>query len=96
MVIGKDVMMGPNNFFFGNFTHNISDATKPMIEQGFKFIDGHSEIGDDVWIGRDCLFMPCVKIGKHSVVGARSVVTKDVPNQVIVGGNPAKIIKERN
>ena len=88
-------MMGPNNFFFGGFTHNISDNTKPMIDQGFKFIEGRTEIGDDVWIGRECLFMPCRKIGSHSVVGARSVVTKDVPEYVIVGGNPAKVIKER-
>lgn len=95
MIIGRDVMMGPNNFFFGNFTHNISDVTKAMIDQGFKFIDGHTEICNDVWIGRDCLFMPCIKVGEHSVVGARSVVTKNIPDRVIVGGNPAKIIKER-
>ena len=88
-------MMGPNNFFFGGFTHNISDVTKPMIEQGFKFIDGKTEIGDDVWIGQDCLFMPCVKIGSHSVVGARSVVTKNIYEYVIVAGNPARIVKER-
>lgn len=95
IVIGNDVMMGPNNFFFGGFTHNISDVNKPMIEQGFRFIDGKPEIGDDVWIGRECLFMPCIKIGSHSVVGARSVVTKNIPERVIVGGNPAKIIKQR-
>ncbi|MBQ7947866.1 MAG: hypothetical protein IJ277_06850 [Bacteroidaceae bacterium] len=95
IIIGDDVMMGPNNFFFGGFTHNISDTTRPMIEQGFKFIDGRTEIKDDVWIGRDCLFMPCVTIGAHSVVGARSVVTKDIPQSVIVGGNPAKNIKQR-
>lgn len=95
IVIGDNVMMGPNNFFFGGFTHNISDNTKPMIEQGFKFFEGRTEIGDDVWIGRECLFMPCKKIGSHSVVGARSVVTKDIPEYVIVGGNPAKVIKLR-
>ena len=95
IIIGDNVMMGPNNFFFGNFTHNISDVSRPMIEQGFKFVEGRFEICDDVWIGRDCLFMPCKKIGSHSVVGARSVVTKDVPESVIVAGNPARIIKER-
>lgn len=93
--IGNDVMMGPNNHFFGSFTHNISDTTKPMVEQGFKTIEGRTEICDDVWIGRDCLFMPCVKIGSHSVVGARSVVTKNIPEYVIAAGNPAKVIKER-
>lgn len=93
--IGNDVMMGPNNHFFGCFTHNISDTTKPMVEQGFKIIEGRTEICDDVWIGRDCLFMPCVKIGSHSVVGARSVVTKNVPERVIIAGNPARIRKDR-
>lgn len=95
IIIGKDVMMGPDNFFLGNFTHNISDINRPMVEQGITFLDGHTEICDDVWIGRDCLFMPCLKIGTHSVVGARSVVTKDIPTSVIVAGNPAKVIKER-
>lgn len=95
IIIGNDVMMGPNNFFFGGFTHIFSDVSKPMIEQGFRSIEGRPEIGDDVWIGRECLFMPCKKIGSHSIVGARSVVTKDVPEYVIVAGNPAKIIRER-
>lgn len=94
-IIGKNVMMGPNNFFFAGFTHDIADPNKPMIEQGFRFIKGQTEIADDVWIGRDCLFMPCLTIGAHSVVGARSVVTKNVPEYVITAGNPAKIIKHR-
>lgn len=94
-IIGKDVMMGPNCFFFSSFTHNIDNVEKPMIEQGFKIIKGNTEIEDDVWIGRDVLFMPCLKICAHSVIGARSVVTKNVPERVIVAGNPARIVKER-
>lgn len=93
--IGNDVMMGPNNYFFSSFTHNIGDTTRPMVEQGFKMIEGKTEIGDDVWIGRECLFMPCIKVGAHSVVGARSVVTKNVPERVIIAGNPARIRKDR-
>ena len=88
-------MMGPDNYFFHSFTHNIDDVTKPMIDQGIRILEGRTEIGDDVWIGKGCLFMSCKKIGSHSVVGARSVVTKDVPEYVIVAGNPAKVIKER-
>lgn len=95
IIIGDNVMMGPKNFFFMNFTHNISEIDKPMIDQGFHFISGKTEICDDVWIGRECIFMPCVKICSHSVVGARSVVTKDVPQWVVVAGNPAKVVKER-
>ena len=88
-------MMGPNNYFFSSFTHDIGDTTRPMVEQGFKIIEGKTEIGDDVWIGRECLFMPCIKVGAHSVVGARSVVTKNVPERVIIAGNPARIRKDR-
>jgi len=51
------------------------------------------EIGDDVWIGFNSTILKGVKIGKGSVVAACSVVTKDVPSNVIVAGNPAKIVK---
>lgn len=51
-------------------------------------------IEDDVWIGEGCFICKGVKIGRGAVVGARSVVTKDVPEFTIVAGNPAKIIRE--
>lgn len=56
---------------------------------------GDIEIGNDVWVGYDALIMSGVKIGDGAIVGARSVVTKDVPPYAIVGGTPAKIIKKR-
>ncbi|HVV69763.1 MAG TPA: CatB-related O-acetyltransferase [Gammaproteobacteria bacterium] len=52
-------------------------------------------VGNDVWIGYDALIMPGVKIGNGAIVGARAVVTKDVPPYAIVGGNPANIIRTR-
>ena len=96
IVIGNNVMMGPYNFFFRNFIHNTQDSSRPMIEQGFVFLDGKLTIGDDVFIGRECMFMPCIKIGSHSIIGARSVVTKDVDDMVMVAGNPAQIRKKRS
>ena len=52
-------------------------------------------VKDDVWIGEDSLILSGVTIGQGAVVAARSVVVKDIPPYSIVGGNPAKVIKER-
>jgi acetyltransferase-like isoleucine patch superfamily enzyme len=51
-------------------------------------------IEDDVWIASHCIIMKGVKIGRGSVIGAGSVVTKNIPPSVIVHGNPAKIVRE--
>jgi virginiamycin A acetyltransferase len=56
---------------------------------------GKTVIGNDVWIGYDALIMPGVNVGNGAIVGARSVVTKDIPPYCIVAGNPAKIIRYR-
>jgi virginiamycin A acetyltransferase len=56
---------------------------------------GDTVIGNDVWIGHDAAIMPGVKIGHGSIIGTRSVVTKDVPDYSIVGGNPAKLLRKR-
>lgn len=52
-------------------------------------------IDDDVWIGINAIILGGVHIGTGSVIGAGSVVTKDVPPYAIVGGNPAKVIRYR-
>ena len=59
-------------------------------EKGKKVI-----VEDDVWIGRSAIIMPGVKIGKGSIVGAGSVVTKDIEPFSVVGGVPSKLIKKR-
>lgn len=75
-------------------THNIERTDIPMGQQGMRVSE--VVIGNDVWIGMRVIMMPGVKVGDGAVIGAGSVVTKDVPDFAIVGGVPAKVIRYRN
>jgi maltose O-acetyltransferase len=91
--IGDNVMMGPEVIIY-NKNHNFSRTDIPMIEQGMT--DSlKTIIEDDVWIGRRVIILPGKTIGKGAVIGAGSVVTKNVPQFAIVAGNPATIKKYR-
>lgn len=92
--IGENVMMGPHCYILDNVTHNFDRTDIPMIEQGSSIINGRTIIGDDVWIGRQCLFTPCKHIGNQSIIGG-SVVCKNIPPKVIAAGNPIRIIRNR-
>lgn len=92
VIIGNDVMMGPDVLILVRI-HNHSDSDIPMNRQGE--IIKKVVINDDVWIGARVIILPGVSVGKGSIIGAGSVVTKDVPPYSIVGGVPAKIIKWR-
>jgi maltose O-acetyltransferase len=52
------------------------------------------EIGSDVWIGGGAIILPGVRIGSRTVVGAGSVVTRDIPEGVLAAGNPCRVIRE--
>jgi len=52
------------------------------------------EIGDDVWVGGGALILPGVRIGSRAVIGAGSVVTRDVPDQTFAAGNPCRVVRE--
>lgn len=93
--IGKYVMMGPKCHFMDNSFHISSSVNKPMYFQGMCRKEGRTIIGDDVWIGYQCIVTPCKYIGDHSIVGGGSLVSKDVPEFAVVGGNPIKIIRLR-
>ncbi len=92
-IIGNNVMMAPNVTIL-SASHEFSDTTRPMIEQGSR-TRRPVVIGNDVWIGTRVIILPGVHVGDHSILGAGSVVTKDVPDYAVVGGNPARIIKSR-
>lgn len=72
--------------------HNFEDANKRIDEQGIS--TKPVMIGDDVWIGANAVILPGVTIGSHCVVAAGAVVTKDVAPHSLVGGVPAKLIKQ--
>lgn len=108
VLIGKHTRIGLHNTIIGPVTigdhvnlaqgitvtalnHNFADTTKRIDEQGIT--TRPVVIGDDVWIGANAVILPGVTIGRHAVIAAGAVVTKDVPEKTLVGGVPAKIIK---
>ncbi|MEE1676123.1 sugar O-acetyltransferase [Agarivorans aestuarii] len=97
ITIGDRVMIAPNVSLF-----SINHALDPELRKTTINQQGEREvidypapitIGNDVWIGGHAVILAGVSIGAGSVVAAGAVVTKDVPAGVVVGGNPAKLIK---
>ena len=98
---GTKFIMGPANHRINSVTtypfHAFGGAwqenTPPHLDQLPR--KGDIIIGNDVWIGRECVIMPGVKIGDGAIVAACSVVVKDIPPYTVFGGNPAKFLKRR-
>lgn len=89
ITIGKNVMFGPNVSIYtaGHPIH--PESRNSGYEYGIPVT-----IGDNVWIGGSCVILPGVKIGNDVVIGAGSVVTKDIPDRVCAAGNPCRVIRE--
>lgn len=88
VTIGSNVLIGPNVQIY-TATHPVEAIKR---REGLEF--GKSiTVGDDVWIGGSAVICPGVTIGNKSIIGAGAVVINDVPEKVLVGGNPAKIIR---
>lgn len=87
--IGDNCMLAPNVAIYtaGHPVH--PDSRNSLYEYGAEVT-----IGDNVWIGGNAVILPGVKIGSNTVIGAGSVVTKDIPDWVIAGGNPCKVIRK--
>ena len=88
VVIGDDAFIGPNVSIY-TACHPIEADKRSTRQEWAEPVT----IGNDVWIGGSATILPGVTIGDRVVIGAGAVVTKDVPPDCVVGGNPAKIIK---
>ncbi len=87
VAIGADCLIGTHVSIIDNAFHDVVarqqvPAPRPVI------------IGDNVWIGNRAIILPGVTIGEGAVVGAGSVVTRDVPARTVVAGNPARVVRE--
>lgn len=91
VTIGNNVMVGPRVGFYTAGHPIVADIRIEDLEFGSPIV-----VGDNVWIGGSAVILPGVTIGKNAIVGAGAVVTKDVPANSIVGGNPAKVIRMIN
>lgn len=92
IIIGDNVLIGPN-VVISSATHNVDWRIRNK-DDGMDIMGAPVVIEDNVWIGANVTIMPGVTIGRHSVVGAGSMVNKDVPPDTVVAGVPAKIIRK--
>lgn len=92
IMIEDDVLIGSGVHIYVS-NHKFGMTGIPVIGQGH-FDPLNTRLKKGCWIGANSILLPGVSIGENSVVGAGSIVTKDVPDNVVVIGNPARIIKE--
>lgn len=90
--IGRWVRMGPRVALITT-KHNFERKDILIKEQGNS--SGPISIGDDVWLGAAVMIMPNVTVGTGVVIGAGSIVTKDIPEYAIAVGNPARVVRMR-
>lgn len=83
-------MAGFSTFPFEMFGAGAAGSTATGLR-----LRGDTVIGNDVWIGREAVIMPGIRVGDGAIVGTRAVVSRDVPAYAVVAGNPARIVRRR-
>ena len=91
VTIGRNVLAA-SNVLITDFDHVLEPGGVP-ITRSRKFVAAPVRIEDNCWLGQNAVVLKGVTIGHDSIVGANSVVVRDVPPCTIVGGNPAQVIK---
>lgn len=91
IIVENNVLIGSGVHIYTQ-NHQFNDLSAPIIEQG------HSSsktvrLKEGCWIGANAIILPGVEIGENAVIGAGSIVTKNVPPKVVAAGNPARIIR---
>lgn len=89
VTIGDNCFIGPNVSMY-TACHPLDQAERNALIEWAEPIT----IGNNVWIGGSATLLPGVTVGDNVVIGAGAVVTKDIPDNVVVGGNPARILKK--
>ncbi len=108
LIIGKFCAIARGvRFIMNGANHKLSGVTtypfqifgngweRVMPQPGDLPYKGDTVVGNDVWIGYEALIMPGVRVGNGAIISSRSVVVSDVPSYAVVGGNPAKVIRQR-
>ena len=93
IIIGRGVEIAPNCAFY-SYNHGI-EANIPVRDQPL-ISNGDIVVGDDAWLGYGVVVLDGVEIGENAIIGAGSVVTKNIPPNSIAVGNPAKFVKFRS
>jgi lipopolysaccharide O-acetyltransferase len=100
VVIGNNVLMASKIYIsdcsHGNYNGDIKDSNPSSKPSERIMITKPVIIEDNVWLGEFVSVLPGVKIGKGSIIGSNSVVTKDIPANTIAVGSPARVIKKFN
>ncbi len=97
IIIGNNVNIGANCVIMDGDMHNTDWRLRHkdrFSKDPVPFKKRPIVIGDDVWLGADCIVLKGVAIGARTIIGAGSVIVKDIPANVIAGGNPCKVIKK--
>ena len=89
ITIGNNCFIGPNCGMYTAIHATLPEERNKGIEKALPIV-----IGDNCWLGGDVTILPGVTVGNNTIIGAGSVVTKDIPDNVIAAGNPCRVLRQ--